>query len=124
MKKQLLILTIMLITIFLVGGSSLAMTKTELGTINIRAMNNLVPGGTTVCSWDWGNLTGKVSITLWQGNQLIATFSGAYPIGVQGKGSITFKVPANLAPNTYELRVKSLTDPRVEARRVVNVVKG
>jgi hypothetical protein len=134
MRKSHLLLILVLI-ILLCAGISQAMTKWELGisppalTSAIRTFIRVAPlgdwesGGTAICSWDWGNLTGNVNVTLLKGSQVVATLSASCLIGENGKGSLTVKVPANLSPGTYELRVKSVAKPQIEDRRTVKIVK-
>ena len=73
-------------------------------------------------SWSWtGMAGGSVMITLWQGESQVAVAAPSWPAGDQGKGSITWKVPANLPPGEYQLRIRSLRDARIEDRRDVSI---
>jgi hypothetical protein len=132
MRKPHLLLILALV-ILLCAGITQAMTKWELGVsppaltsavrtfIRIAALGDWESGGTAICSWDWGNLAGKVDVTLLKGSQVV--LSASCLIGENGKGSLTVKVPANLSPGTYELRVKSVSKPQIEDRRTVKIVK-
>jgi hypothetical protein len=75
-----------------------------------------------VCNWDWGNLDGNVEVTLWKANHLVVTLSASCSVGENGKGSAIIGVPAKLSPGGYEVWVKSISHPEVEARQPVNIV--
>lgn len=123
MKKLNWILIVSLAIIVFTGITFAADTNVK-GYINIHAIYNLTPGGTTECSWDWGNLSGNVSVTLWKGGKLVTTFADSCPLGANGKGSLVIKIPIEATPGTYQIYIKSLTDPQVEAKRVVVIIKN
>ncbi len=102
------------------GGQN--MPDDLLDKIHILALNDWTPGGSQVCSWDWGKMTGNVKLTLWKGNLLVATLSPSCPVGMNGRGSITIQVPANLRPGEYELRIVSLSKPQIGDRRILKII--
>ncbi len=109
------------ITVLLLSQGAAAMMKST-GIVRITATGDWVQGASRACSWDWGNLTGNVQVTLWKGGQQVAVLAPSCPLGANGKGSVTVKVPANLAPGAYELRVKSIATPEVVGKLTINVV--
>jgi hypothetical protein len=121
MKKMNWVLIVSLTLIAFTGIVFAAGTDVK-GQINIHAIYNLTPGGTTECSWDWSNLSGNVSVTLWKAGKLVTTFTDACPLGANGQGSLVIKIPIEVTPGTYELHVKSLTDPQVEGKRIVVII--
>ena len=120
--KKLNWLLIVSLALIVFTGITFAAGVNVKGQINIHAIYNLTPGGTAECSWDWGNLSGNVSVTLWKGGKLVTTFADACPLGANGKGSLTIKIPLETTPGTYELHVKSLNDPQIEGKRVVVII--
>jgi len=90
--------------------------------IHLLALTDWTPGSMQLCSWDWGNLKGNVKLTLWKGNQLVATLSPTCPIGLSGRGSANIQVPPNLTPGEYELRIVSLENPRIGDRRILKII--
>ncbi|MGD0337295.1 MAG: hypothetical protein ABSB78_00755 [Bacteroidota bacterium] len=92
------------------------------GSLHILKLNDWTIGSNQLCSWDWGNVKGNVKLTLWKGNQLIATLSPSCPVGLDGKGSTRLLVPANLKPGEYELRIVSLSDPKIGDRHILKII--
>ncbi len=98
------------------------MPPDPLGKIHFLKLNDWTIGSNQLCSWDWGNVKGNVKLTLWKGNQLIATLSPSCPVGVKGKGSISILVPKDLKPGEYELRIVSLSDPKIGDRLILKII--
>jgi hypothetical protein len=90
--------------------------------IHLLALTDWTPGSMQMCSWDWGNLKGNVKLTLWKGNQLVATLSPSCPVGLSGRGSANIQVPPNLTPGEYELRIVSLGNPKIADRRILKII--
>jgi hypothetical protein len=102
------------------GGQNLP--DDPLTKIHILALNDWTAGSVQMCSWEWGKMTGNVKLTLWKGNQLVATLSPSCPVGMNGRGSFTILVPTNLTPGEYELRLVSLSNPQIGDRRILKII--
>jgi hypothetical protein len=74
-------------------------------------------GSYEVIQWTCnGTRSNVVDVTLWQGNKLIATLWTNV-----ATGRTAYTVPSNMAAGSYELRVTSENDYRVEARQPVAI---
>ena len=119
---------LLIITLFFVSINVYAQNQDRnrppdpLEKIHILALNDWTLGSMQTCSWDWGNLTGNVKLTLWKGNQLVATLSPSCPVGMNERGSLSIQVPATLTAGTYELRIESLNNPRIGDRRILKII--
>jgi hypothetical protein len=94
------------------------------GTITIPASSK---GNVNASTWitgsyqfiEWtcnGTRSNLVDVTLWQNNQQVVVIG----TGI-ASGKTAYAVPSNIAIGSYELRVTSEDDTRVEARQAINI---
>ena len=69
-------------------------------------------GSTQKIQWTYAGLTSNVKLVLYKAGVVYSTIASSIPIGTNGVGSFSWKVPTTLPPaSDYAIRISSLTTP-------------